>query len=568
MRLGYWWIRVAQTLTRLFQSDRAFAGLLSLCYIFFLTPSGTNTLSRYDMVYALAHGTAIIDMHAGNTIDVSYFQGHWYSPRSLGLSLVATPLLWLLGLFANIDDATRFTLTQQIAVLNAFTVLPVAVIGAIALRRFAAHLRPSLARTPLPMVVAGAFALGTLAYPFSTTFFSHAFGGALAFIGFYLLYRARERENAGAWVIFSGLLIGLAVISEYPIGVIVVVLLGYIWLVFPQQRAQMIGAFILGMLPSALMLGWYNWFAFGSPFHLSYAYVSDAAFSGQHQGFFGITTPHLDSLWSTLFFPRGLVMESPFLLLVPLGLARWLRASHRTTAGTAGTAGMTHAALSTSNAPNAPMWARMQARMRHWLATARATMEAPRAPEALVCLAVIALYPLAISSYFLPMAGENLPGPRLLVPLLPFACLALIWVVDHPRRWLRIAFAAALVYGVALSYLFVALGVRIYHAYGAFPLAELYWPLIRSGIAPARNGPTPQSLLTLIPGAPYSVNFWILPTLLIIWTALAVRAVVTTRRRPTQRATTSAGATAAPPDDEPSTATPEPASRDLTPAAR
>ena len=558
MRLGYWWARVAQTLTGLFQSDRAFAGLLSLCYVFFLTPSGTNTLSRYDMVYALAHGTAIIDMHAGNTIDVSYFQGHWYSPRSLGLSLVATPLLWLLGVVANIDDATRFTLTQQIAVLNAFTVLPVAVIGAIALRRFAAHLRPSLARTPLPMVVAGAFALGTLAYPFSTTFFSHAFGGALAFIGFYLLYRARERENAGVWVAFSGLLIGLAVISEYPVGVIVVVLLGYIWLVFPQQRAQMIGAFLVGMLPSALMLGWYNWFAFGSPFHLSYAYVSDAAFSGQHQGFFGITTPHLDSLWSTLFFPRGLVMESPFLLLVPLGLARWLRASHRATANMAGIAD------TAQNGGEAPMWARM----RRWLTTARATMTAPRAPEALVCLAVVALYPLAISSYFLPMAGENLPGPRLLVPLLPFACLSLIWVVDHPRRWLRIAFAIALAYGVALSYLFVALGVRIYHTYGAFPLAELYWPLMRSGVAPARNGPTPQSLLTLIPGAPYNVNFWILPTLLIIWTALAVRALVMTRRRSTRRATTPPGAEPTWIDGDQSTATLEPATRDLAPTAR
>jgi len=112
------WATMPQTLARLFQSDRVFAGLLALCYVFYLTPAGTNTLSRYDMVYALAHGTAIIDIHAGNTIDVSYYQGHWYSPRSLGLSLLATPLLWLLSHITTIHKV-RYdqlcTLTQKIA---------------------------------------------------------------------------------------------------------------------------------------------------------------------------------------------------------------------------------------------------------------------------------------------------------------------------------------------------------------------------------------------------------------------------------------------------------------------
>ena len=545
--LSQFWATIAQTLIRLFQSDRAFAGLLSLCYAFYLTPAGTNTLSRYDMVYALAHGTAIIDIHAGNTIDVSYYQGHWYSPRSLGLSLLATPFFWLISLIGNVDNTTQFTLTQQIAILNALTVLPVAVMAAVALRRFVAHLRPSLASTPLPMVVAGAFALGTLAFPFSTTFFSHAFGGGLAFIGFYLLYRAREKENAGTWVILSGLLMGLAVISEYPVGVIVVALCGYIWLVFPGQRIQMLGAFMLGMIPSVLLLGWYNWFAFGSPLHLSYAYVSDPEFSGQHEGFFGITTPHLDSLWSTLVYPRGLLMESPFLLLAPLGLIRWLRSSHRATtkakAMTASTAAPVANAApdTTSKASTTP-----QARLHGWLTRGRrllasvwGTMQAPGAPEALVALAVTVLYPLAISAYFLPMAGENLPGPRLLVPMLPFTCLALAWVVDYPRRRLRVALAVALAYGVGMSFIYVALGVRIYHAFLPFPLTDLYLPLIRTGIVPSRNGPTPENILTLI-GLPKRFAFWFLPIILAVWTTLAARALVARRQRHPARPVTPA----------------------------
>ena len=55
------WATLPQTLARLFQSDRVFAGLLALCYVFYLTPAGTNTLSRYDMVYALAQRDEIIE---------------------------------------------------------------------------------------------------------------------------------------------------------------------------------------------------------------------------------------------------------------------------------------------------------------------------------------------------------------------------------------------------------------------------------------------------------------------------------------------------------------------------
>ncbi len=153
------------------------------------------------------------------------------------------------------------------------------------------------------------------------------------------------------------------------------------------------------------------------------------------------------------------------------------------------------------------------------------------------------------------MAGE-LPGPRLLVPMLPFACMALAWVVDHPRRWLRVAFAVSLVYGVAISFLFVALGVRIYHTDPPFPLTDLYWPLISSGgIVPARNGETPQSLLTLIQGFPSGIAFsGSCPLVLGVWTTLAVRALVSRRqhRRPRPAAAPIAEEKAATPEAVPS----------------
>ncbi len=500
--------RAAHTLTT---SEWAFAALIVFYYGYFLSPAGTNTVSRYDMVYALAHGVANIDIHASNTIDVSYFNGHWYSPRSLGLSLLAVPALFVVGHFYDLNNYAQLSLTEQISLLNAVTLLPATLAGALAFRRFAARLRPSLANSPLPYVVAGAFALGTLAYPFSNTFFSHMFGGSLMFVAFYLLFRARAVPRPERRIALAGLLAGLAVISEYPLGVVLLLLCGYIWLAFPGRRIQTLLLFGVGGAPSVLALAWYNWWAFGNPLSLSYGFVSGSEFSGQHTGFFGITLPRLDGLWQILVYPRGLLIESPFLVLIPLGLARWYRA------------------------------------------------RGPFRLEALVCIAVSVIYPLIVSSYFLPMAGENLPGPRLLTPALAFACLGLLWVVDDPRVWLRRLLVAMLGFSLVITYLYVLAGVRIYHNYGAYPVTDLYWAILSTGHVPVRNGPDVPNLGALLLHLPATWSIWLAAIPLALWFYGAAKALL--QREPASvppqspQSEQSAGANALPSDitrrDEP-----------------
>lgn len=469
-----WLVHAATLLTT---SEWAFAGLIIFCYGFFLTPASTNTISRYDMVYALAHGTANIDLHASNTIDVSYHNGHWYSPRSLGLSLLAVPALAAVGHFVDLNNYGQLSLTQQIALLNAVTLLPATVVGALAFRRLVARLRPSLAGSPMPYVVAGMFALGTLAYPFSTTFFSHMFGGSLLFVAFYLLFTARSLRRPEWRIALAGLLSGVAVISEYPAGVIMLLLCGYIWLGFPERRWRALILFGLGMAPSALALGVYNWWAFGNPLSLSYGFVTGSEFSGQHKGFFGITFPRPDGLWQILVYPRGMLIESPFLVLIPLGLVRWWRSS--------------------------------QFRL-----------------EALVVIATAILYPLMVSSYFLPMAGENLPGPRLLTPALAFACLGLAWVVDDQRLWLRRTLVVMLGFALVITFLYVATGVRIYHNYGAYPVTDLYLPILSTGVVPVRDGPTPPTLATMWLHLPLNLSLYLAALPIIAWFWAAARALL------------------------------------------
>jgi hypothetical protein len=222
--------------------------------------------------------------------------------------------------------------------------------------------------------------------------------------------------------------------------------------------------FGLAMAPSALLLAWYDWFAFGNPFHISYDSVVGQQFSGQHSGLFGINLPQPAGLEQILAWPRGLLVESPFLIFVVLGFVRWWRSAARPSA------------------------------------------------ELLVCLATSIIYPLLIASYYLPMGGPNLPGPRLLVPMLPFSCLALAWALDVKSALVRGVFALLLALGVLLSYLYVVLGVYEYHTILTYPIANLYVPVLQNGSVPIRLGhiPTPHNVATLYfnmaqPGSLYIV---------------------------------------------------------------
>jgi hypothetical protein len=267
------------------------------------------------------------------------------------------------------------------------------------------------------------------------------------------------------------------VITEYPAGVIFLVLCGYILLAYPARRIKTLFEYGLGVLPSALTLAWYNWFAFGNPLSLSYGFVSGDEFSGQHTGFFGITSPRADGLWQILVYPRGLLIESPFLVLIPLGFYLWYKTRAARLAG-------------------------------------------------LAAITIAVIYPLMVSSYFLPMAGENLPGPRLLLPALPFACLALAWVVDDPRRWLRQFLIVTLGFSLVITYLYVIVGVRIYHNYGAYPVTDLYIPTLLHGVVPVRNGPTPPNAGEVLLHIPLPYSIYPVAVALLAWYYAATRAIL------------------------------------------
>jgi hypothetical protein len=206
-----------------------------------------------------------------------------------------------------------------------------------------------------------AYGLGMLVAPLAAANFEHVTAGTLGLAAFALAWRRRA--------VVAGLLAGLALLVAYEAALVIAILAGYVLL---QGRGALF-RYLLGLLPGAAVLLAYNWLAFGDPWHLSYRYIDNEFAANQAAGFFGVHLPRPHSAGSVLVGGRGLLLISPVVLAAAYGLV---------------------------------LLARRQ-----------------RA-EALVCALVAAAFLLLDVGYFDPLGGVS-PGPRFLVPGLPFLAIGL-----------------------------------------------------------------------------------------------------------------------------------------------
>ena len=109
---------------------------------------------------------------------------------------------------------------------------------------------------------------------------------------------------------------------EYPAGLAALVLLIYAGLRGGRRAA---GAFVAGAVPPALLLGAYDWLAFGAPWRLSYRYTSNIFTSQQQQNLFGVGLPTGHGIWTLLLDGHGLLLVSPVLLISIAGLVLFRR---------------------------------------------------------------------------------------------------------------------------------------------------------------------------------------------------------------------------------------------------
>jgi len=303
---------------------------LFLCYAYFFYLGGNwNVESRHAQIYALAErGTLVIDTYpflppGGG--DAAKFDGHYYSDKLLGPSLVAVPFyLPLRHLFsaAGLDErrAVYFALRLTNLITNAF---PSALLGG-ALYLFLAHLGLS---ARLRVWLALAYGLGTLAFPYSTLLFGHQLAAVAIGFAFMLLWLQRA-EWSSRRALVAGALLGFAAISD-AMGLFVAFILGVYAVSLAVRHGAGAGAIVRRIAPPAILaLAIFsiqliaNWSSFGNALTFPHVYHAQAAFRARHTaGLFGIHLPQLYSLYQLTVGPwRGLFYGSPVLLLALPGL--------------------------------------------------------------------------------------------------------------------------------------------------------------------------------------------------------------------------------------------------------
>ena len=389
---------------------------LLLAYGLFIQLPAWNEYSRYDLVRAVVEeGRTTIDSFHENTGDKALKDGHYYSDKAPGTAILGVPVY---GAFKAASALGGNAAPDQV---DAVAALAWAISGltTVALVVLLVRFLIPLTGEPWALFMGVAFGLGSIAFPFATMLFGHALSAATLFAAFWLLHR--WRRTGGRWEpVLAGFGAGWAVLTEIPVGLGVAVLAGYaLWL----GRGVAL-RFVLGGLPVALLLAGYNWVVFGSPLSLGYQYAT--VFAAQNaQGIVSIVWPSPGVLADLLLNPRGLLALAPWFALAPLGL---LAARDRSIRG-----------------------------------------------EVIVCAAMCVAFLTYNSGALNPFGGWT-PGPRYLVPMLPFAT---ILVALAPRR-IRVVTVVLVAYSLITMLAATATRPNAQELYEN-PLTQLWLPRLLSG---------------------------------------------------------------------------------------
>lgn len=404
-------------------------------YAYFDQARDWNSASRLMLTYAIGdRGTIRLDGLDRQTGDIAFFEGHYYTDKLPGYSFLGLPP-YLLSKAAlgfpphplGVDGLRRGPGDYWVTL--AVSGLSTALLGAL-LAGYAILLGCSPRQG---LLIGLAFGLATPAYAYATMAYGHPVTACCLFAAF-LLVSLGEKVRAGRSAA-AGFLASLAVVTELQSAPVAGLVGGLLLVRVLGKSARPIHLLAFGVgaaLPTAGLAA-YNLAAFGSPWDMGYFHHATPRFAEVHSRAnpLGLRVPDWSKTVPLLFSPyRGLFHYAPILALA------------------------------------VPGWVVMGLG-RQWKALGVST---------LACLAVF-----LVNLSYPEWTGGWSTGPRLLVPLIPFAMVPVAALLARGGRWATVPALLLAIVGAVVVLMFVGVGGRMPDLLGDQPLADplrtVVWPL-------------------------------------------------------------------------------------------
>ncbi|MCG3172929.1 MAG: hypothetical protein GMKNLPBB_01101 [Myxococcota bacterium] len=311
---------------------------------FFPISANPNEITRFYMTRALVQrGELKIDeefARYGVSLDRSRYNGHYYSDKAPGLSLLSVPFYWAYEQWRGkpetwsippwedderLEFSARASL-KEVSPAIRFLKWPVIIVPSILLSLMVfAALAGLIQSRVLALSLTLAYGLGTVAYSNSLILFSHQLTAALLFGAYLCLRRGLDRDNPW-WFVPAGACAGMTLMVEFP-PAIPIFLMGVYAIAVLKKRFLRLLPYPLFAAPFIAGLLYYHYLAFDNPFSTGYSHLEEETFTQVHnQGLLGITLPDHIAFFGMFFAPqRGILVFSPMLLFAIPGFVEMKR---------------------------------------------------------------------------------------------------------------------------------------------------------------------------------------------------------------------------------------------------
>lgn len=370
-----------------------------VAYGYISSERDVNINSRLALVKAVVdEGRLEIDSYHNAelyTNDKAYYDGHYYSDKAIGASVLGTavyyPLRWI---YYKSDIRLTPRLFREWITFWAIG-FPSALLAPV----LYLLVRRLNGGKWVAFLVTMGICLGTPLFKYATAFYGHTLAAVLYFLAFAIWFNIRGAAAARPALVFlSGFLMGFAVITEYPTLILILTLIVYIiftlYSIGQHWNMGIYASLLSGIAIPVALLALYNLSIYGTPLALGYLHEADETFKEAHAAnLMGIGAPDLLVFYYQTLHPTfGIFWQCPILLLGVVGYY-------------------------------------FMARQTRFL------------PELAFSLVSILVYLLVISGYYMWWGGVSFT-PRHIIPILPLFALPLAFL---PIRLAPVLFASAAV---------------------------------------------------------------------------------------------------------------------------